>query len=335
MITEEFTGAVALTVNGRKVEVGARPDMRLSRLLREELGLTGTKVGCDAGDCGACTVLIDEEQACACLVSAAQLEGRRVQTIEGLAEDPIGRALQRSFHHHGAAQCGICTPGMLMASLDLLRRVEKVDRPMVETALGGVLCRCTGYLKICDAVLDAQNFLEPDDGVAGEDVSHIGDGGPSGFKSTALSQDLAAEMASAVGQRVARLDGLSKLDGSEIYGADQAPEDALWLRAIRSPHWRAGFVIGDLGAFVSNEPGIFRVLTAVDVPGENSFGIFPDTKDQPVFAEGETRYRGEAVAAIIGERAAIDAFDVRRFPIRWEPLEPVLGIEAALSPNAH
>jgi CO/xanthine dehydrogenase Mo-binding subunit/aerobic-type carbon monoxide dehydrogenase small subunit (CoxS/CutS family) len=330
MIAEEFTGAVTLTVNDKKVEVAARPDMRLSRMLREELGLTGTKVGCDAGDCGACTVLIDEEQACACLVPAAQLEGRRVQTIEGLADDPIGRALQRSFHHHGAAQCGICTPGMLMASLDLLRRVEKVDLPMVEAALGGVLCRCTGYLKICEAVLDAQRFLEPDEGLT--DDAFIS-GGVTPSSATASAAHAGRNMA--VGARVARLDGLPKLDGSETYGADKAPEDSLWLRAIRSPHARARFTIGDLRAFVSNEPGIFRVLTVADVPGENSFGIFPDMKDQPVFAEAETRYRGEAVAAIIGERAAIDGFDVARFPIRWEPLEPLIGLDAALSPNAH
>src|SRR5262245_13125045 len=101
-------GAVALEVNGKAVEVEAPRDMRLSRLLREELGLTGTKVGCDAGDCGACTVLIDGEQACACLVPAAQLEGRRVVTIEALTGDPLGMALQRAFAHHGAAQCGIC-----------------------------------------------------------------------------------------------------------------------------------------------------------------------------------------------------------------------------------
>ena len=335
MIPEEFTGAVVLTVNDKKVEVAARPDMRLSRVLREELGLTGTKVGCDAGDCGACTVLIDEEQACACLVPAAQLEGRRVQTIEGLAADPIGRALQRSFHHHGAAQCGICTPGMLMASLDLLRRVEKLDLAMVEAALGGVLCRCTGYLKICEAVLDAEHFLEPDEGMAEDALLPTGDGGAVSANSVASSQTLAAGNGVAVGARVARLDGLPKLDGSETYGADTAPRDALWLRAIRSPHARARFAIGDLGAFVSNEPGIFRVLTAADVPGENAFGIFPDMKDQPVFAEGETRYRGEAVAAIIGERAAIDGFEVGRFPIRWEPLEALIGLEAALSPNAH
>ena len=325
-----------LTVNDRKVEVGARPDMRLSRLLREELGLTGTKVGCDAGDCGACTVLIDEEQACACLVPAAQLEGRRVQTVEGLAGDPIGRALQRSFHHHGAAQCGICTPGMLMASLDLLRRVERADLAMVEAALGGVLCRCTGYLKICEAVLDAANFLEGDDEPAAEEGAFSSeDVEATRARAEPRSQATSARNGAAVGARLARLDGIPKLDGSEVYGADKAPQDALWLRAIRSPHARARFTIGDLGAFVSNEPGIFRVLTAADVPGENSFGIFPEMKDQPVFAEVETRYRGEAVAAIVGERASIDGFDVGRFPIRWELLEPLAGLDAALSANAH
>jgi CO/xanthine dehydrogenase Mo-binding subunit/aerobic-type carbon monoxide dehydrogenase small subunit (CoxS/CutS family) len=330
MIAEEFLGTIAFTVNEKAVEVAARPDMRLSRLLREELGLTGTKVGCDAGDCGACTVLIDEEQACACLVAAAQLEGRRVLTVEGLADDPIGRALQRSFHHHGAAQCGICMPGMLVASLDLLRREETVDLAMVEAALGGVLCRCTGYLKICESVLDASSFLESDEAGAPEEPFDR-----SGGAAQARPRSFSGRGATAVGARLPRLDGLAKLDGSEAYGADSAPQDALWLRAIRSPHARARFTIGDLGAFVSNEPGIFRVLTAADVPGENSFGIFPDLKDQPVFAESETRYRGEAVAAIIGERASIDAFDIRHFPVRWEPLEPLTGLDAALSPNAH
>jgi aldehyde oxidoreductase len=107
MSAKEFMGTVALTINGRKVEVATRADMRLSRLLREELHLNGTKVGCDAGDCGACTVLIDGEQACACLVPAAQLEGRRVETVEGLANHPIGRALQRSFARSLAARRGL------------------------------------------------------------------------------------------------------------------------------------------------------------------------------------------------------------------------------------
>ncbi|SEE49791.1 xanthine dehydrogenase, molybdenum binding subunit apoprotein [Rhizobiales bacterium GAS191] len=331
MRASEFLGAVTLAVNGRMAEIAARADMRLSRLLREELGLTGTKVGCDAGDCGACTVLIDDEQACACLVPAGQLEGRRVTTVEGLANDPLGRALQDSFHYHGAAQCGICTPGMLMASLDLLRREEFVDAAAVETALGGVLCRCTGYLKIYEAVLDARRFLDIEETTAEDQVAETEDEDAQAAGAAAAAAD---DMA-VVGRRLARLDGRPKLDGSESYGADLAPPEALWLRAIRSPHARARFRIGDLGAFVSNQPGIFRVLTAADVPGENGFGIFPDLKEQPVFAEGEVRYRGEAVAAVIGERAGIDAFDIGRFPISWEPLEPLIGPDAALSPNAH
>jgi aldehyde oxidoreductase len=321
MSAGEFMGAVLLTVNGRRAEVAARADMRLSRVLREELRLTGTKVGCDAGDCGACTVLIDGEQACSCLVPAAQLGGRRIETVEGLADDPMGVALQRAFAHHAAAQCGICTPGMLMAALDLWRRVpegEAVDAAMVEAALGGVLCRCTGYLKIAEAVCDAGRFRD--------EALVEAEPGPAPIE---------AQRPGAVGARLPRLDGKGKLDGSEAYGADAAPGEALWLKAIRSPYARARFSIGDLGAFMSNQPGIFRVLTASDVPGENAFGIFPGLKEQPVFAPGEVRYRGEAVAAVVGERAAIDAFEIERFPIHWEELEPLSGIAAALSPQAH
>src|SRR5271163_4371806 len=109
-----------LIVNEREVSVAAPPVHRLSRVLRDELGLTGTKVGCDAGDCGACTVLLDGEPVCACLVPAAQVEGCEVTTIEGLADTSIGAGLQHAFLEHGAAQCGACTPGMLVAATALL-----------------------------------------------------------------------------------------------------------------------------------------------------------------------------------------------------------------------
>ncbi len=144
-------------VNGRTVEVDAPPASRLTRVLRDPLGLTGTKVGCDAGDCGACTVLLDGEQVCACLVPLCQVRGRSVTTIEGLAENGGLSRLQRAFHEHGAAQCGICTPGMLMAASTLLDRPCPPSEPEVLDALGGVLCRCTGYRKIVRAVLAAAN----------------------------------------------------------------------------------------------------------------------------------------------------------------------------------
>ena len=149
------SGAIGFVVNGRPVRVRAAPIRRLSAVLRDDLGLTGTKVGCNAGDCGACTVLLDGAQVCACLVPLGQAEGRRVTTVEGLAADGRLTPLQLAFQRHGAAQCGICTPGMLMAASDLLARDPRPDAASVMDALGGVLCRCTGYQKIVEAVLDA------------------------------------------------------------------------------------------------------------------------------------------------------------------------------------
>ncbi|MFO0460929.1 MAG: (2Fe-2S)-binding protein, partial [Burkholderiales bacterium] len=141
------------TVNGVEVPLGAAPAKRLSDWLRDDLGLVGTKVGCSAGDCGACTVLVDGEQACACLVPVGQCEGASVTTVEGLAEGGAPSALQRAFVAHGAAQCGICTPGMLMAATDVLRRHPEPTESQVLDALAGVLCRCTGYRKIVDALM--------------------------------------------------------------------------------------------------------------------------------------------------------------------------------------
>src|SRR4051812_31794932 len=149
-----MTDSTSFTLNGRRVAVAAHPLRRLVDVLREDLGFTGTKVGCNAGDCGACTVLLDGAQVCACLVPPGQAVGRSVTTVEGLADGELS-ALQRAFHRHGAAQCGVCTPGMLMAAADLLGREPAPDAAAVEAALGGGLCRCTGYRKIVEAVLGA------------------------------------------------------------------------------------------------------------------------------------------------------------------------------------
>src|SRR6478672_8687311 len=157
------TTSLSFTVNGRAVEVAVPGVRRLTRVLREDLGLTGTKVGCDAGDCGACTILLNGEPVCACLVAAGQVAGCEIVTVEGLAQrSPLLERLQNSFLAHGAAQCGACTPGMLIAATALLEDKSSPNETEVMDAIGGVLCRCTGYRKIISAVLDAQSTPTPE-----------------------------------------------------------------------------------------------------------------------------------------------------------------------------
>src|SRR5207237_8852940 len=117
-----ITDTTDLSVNGRVVKASSHKSARLAYVLRDELGLTGTKIGCNAGDCGACTILLDGRQVCSCLTSLAQAEGRSVTTVEGLGDDPFLSRLPQAFHLHGAAQCGVCMPGMLMAAAELLTR---------------------------------------------------------------------------------------------------------------------------------------------------------------------------------------------------------------------
>jgi aldehyde oxidoreductase len=293
---------VAFTLNGRAAEWDGPPATRLVAALRDDLGLTGTKVGCDAGDCGACTVRVDGRQVCSCLMAMGQMGGRTVETVESLARDGTLAALQKSFLDHGAAQCGICTPGMLMAAQDLLLNGPTPMRAEVEDALGGVLCRCTGYGKIVEAVMAA---CAPTDAVL-------------------------PAAGVAVGTRLPRLDGVPKVTGRDLFGADAVPADALWIRVVRSPHARARFTLGDLGPLRQR---LVAVLTAADVPF-NGYGIYPDIKDQPVLADSQVRYRGEAVLALVGPRAEVLATRDAEIPIAWTPEPPLFGIDAATAPDA-
>jgi 4-hydroxybenzoyl-CoA reductase subunit gamma len=143
---------VQLNVNGRTVDEVLEDHLLLLDYLRERRGLTGTKRGCDGGECGACTVLVDGAPRLACLTLAAGCEGRRIETIESQGVDGALSALQRAFHERLGAQCGYCTPGMVMAAEALLRRNPKPTEAEIREALSGNLCRCTGYVKIIEAV---------------------------------------------------------------------------------------------------------------------------------------------------------------------------------------
>ncbi|MEJ8475666.1 molybdopterin-dependent oxidoreductase [Roseibium algae] len=296
--------AISFTLNGAQVTLQAPPAERLSSALRERAGTRDVKVGCNAGDCGACTVLIDGLPVCACTTAVGQVQDARVETLSGLVKtDPHAQSLVASFQQHQAAQCGICTPGMMVSAVALLRESDEPDETEVQDALGGVLCRCTGYRKIIDAVMDAGRGEMPDSG--------------------------------GVGTPMARIDGLAKVTGRELFGDDVAPEDALCLRVVRSPHHRATFSLGDLEGFRKDQ-GLDLILTAKDVPGDNIFGVIPGFEDQPMFAESDVKFRGEAVAAVIGSADIVNALDLKTFPVVWTPLkEALVPADAALIEDLH
>ncbi len=152
---------VNFTVNGRPVDVDVPPMTRLLDVLREEIGLTGTKEGCGEGECGACTVTLDGVPVVSCLVPVVQVQGAAVGTVEGLGAERALAAVQEAFTH-GAAQCGICTPGILVAAQAAIAATpQRLTREQIRTALAGNLCRCTGYMKIIDAVEAADAAAKP------------------------------------------------------------------------------------------------------------------------------------------------------------------------------
>ncbi len=273
-------------LNGETVNIPAPNGRRLSEILRKELSAQDVKIGCNAGDCGACTVLVDGQPVCACLMVAEQAEERDVQTLTGLhRDDPITRNLSESFLNHGSAQCGICTPGMIVSATALLRKNDAPSEDEVKDALGGVLCRCTGYRKIIDAVMNAPAIAEHCNGDVGESVRH--------------------------------LDGRAKVSGELRFGDDVASKESLEILILRSPYHHAKFKFGNLEKYCQDH-GLEVTLTAADIPGKNAFGVIPGFIDQPVFAENMVRFKGEAVAAIVGLASILSDLDLSKIPITWE-----------------
>ena len=293
---------ISLSINGVLQDVEVDPTKRLSAVLREDLGLTGTKTGCDAGDCGACTVLLDGAQVCACLTPVARAAGRDIRTIEDLNET----RLQAAFLRYGAAQCGICTPAMLVAASALLADNPHPAPQEVRDALGGILCRCTGYARIVTAICHAND---------------------------PLPKEAVPENGAAVGAGVERLDGAPKVTGQEEFGADGWPEDVLLVHALRSPYHRAVFTFGDVESW-RKAAGLELVLTAKDIPGKNTFGTIPAFADQPALADGAVRFKGEAVALIVGTTEAVQSCDMQSFPVNWTRQAEILEVEPAQQPDA-
>ncbi|MEQ8344047.1 MAG: molybdopterin-dependent oxidoreductase [Sneathiellaceae bacterium] len=214
-------------LNGQATAYDGDRGRRLADVLRADFGCLGVKLGCDTGDCGACTVMVDGRQLCACLTPVGQVEGALVASVEGLPAYGRLSRIQKAFLKHGGAQCGFCLPGMLMAAADLLAENGRPTEAEVQEALAGVLCRCTGYRAFVAAVLD------PD-------------------PNPALREGAG---------------GLAQVTGTVRFGADGMPADALWLRVLRPPQGLAAVAVRDLPGWLAGHPGIRQVLTTADLPG--------------------------------------------------------------------
>ncbi len=345
-----MSSTIVFDLNGEQVSVQVTAHTRLSDVLRQQLNQNDVKVGCNAGDCGACSVLLNDQCVCACLTSIEQANSTRIDTLRGLAlNDPITKKLTHAFLHFGAAQCGICTPGMLVSATALLRDNPHPTEQQVSDALGGVLCRCTGYRKIIDAVVNATSLsiasgasganyeVESDAngiaastiGMAHSDSSYI----HANVNKLGFSEEF-KRVEGGVGESIIRLDGIEKVTGTDEFGDDVAPSKALHCVLIRSPFHHAEFTLGDTEKFIQDNPGIACVLSAKDVPGVNRHGVIPPFIDQPVFAESKTLFKGEAVAAVIGEADAVNSAVLDAFPVEWNQHEPHLTTEDAQAAGA-
>ena len=152
---------VTMSVNGRKVEAEIEPTQLLAHFLRESLHLTGTHIGCDTSQCGACVVHVDGKAVKSCTLLAAQVSGSEIVTIEGIAQGGELHPLQRAFQQHHGLQCGFCTPGMIMSAIDLIENTPDLDETAVRERLDGNICRCTGYQNIVAAILSAAQEMKP------------------------------------------------------------------------------------------------------------------------------------------------------------------------------
>ena len=303
---------IEATLNGRKIARNAQPHLRLLDFLREDMHLTGTKDGCGAGECGACSVFVDGVLMKSCMMPVGKAQGAQIETVEGLAHKGDLSLLQKAFHKTGASQCGYCIPGMVMAATSALRINPFADREEIKERLGGNICRCTGYQKIFDAVelaRDVQNGRLP---------------------ATALLED-EVEEGRYIGVNVRRLDAPSKVSGALKYAGDMTMPGMLHMQVLRSPHPHALIESIDTSEAEAME-GVEGVITCDDVPGEDNFGVF--VHDQPVMARSKVRYVGEAVAAVAAEDLVTARLALSKIKVVYKQLPAVFDPEQAMQQGA-
>jgi len=301
---------VDLTVNGRLCHASVDPKISLLRFLRDDLRLCGTKEGCSTGDCGSCVVLVDGKPEDACLFNMRRANGIAVETIEGLSAPgcPL-TPLQAAFLECGAVQCGFCTPGMIMAAKALLARNPAPDEAAIREALQPVICRCTGYIQIFEAVAKAAHWMRH----PAEFARWKARTGPMGVPAVLA-------------------DGEASVRGRLEFADDLSREGMLWGQIVWPRHPSAEILKIDTTA-AGNAPAVVRVLTAKDVPGLNAHGR--TTPDQPVFCTDRVRYTGDAIAMVVAETREAAKSAARLVQVEYREAPGVFSIGEAIDTCKH
>lgn len=301
-----------LNINGKAVEVDVAESRTLAQLLRYELGLTGTKIGCEEAECGICTVLVDGTPVDSCIFPAFKAQGRNVTTIEGLAQGDELHPVQRNFIEHGAVQCGFCTPGLIMTSAALLNENTDPTDHDIKVALKDTFCRCTGYTSVMQAIKSAACELR-------------------GETPIPVNEPAVRERGKVISQSVPPQEVREKVTGHAKYTDDFVFPNMLFGRTLRSPYPHARILKIDTSK-ARALPGVRAVLTHADVPGENLHGLV--YRDWPVLCHDVVRYVGDVVAIVAADDEDTAAQALRLIDVDYEPLPIVADPEYAHSPEA-
>jgi 4-hydroxybenzoyl-CoA reductase alpha subunit len=294
-----------LTVNGEERELTVQPQWTLAEVLREKFGLTGVKIGCDLGTCGACTVLMDGKPVLSCLTLAVMADGSWIQTIEGVAEKGTLHPIQHSFLEHGAVQCGFCTPGMILTAKSMLgdgSRYPSEDE--IREELSGNLCRCTGYQKIVEAIADSR--LQPQ------------------IPESRIRTPLQSVLRTAKSET--KVDGVPKVTGSAKFTDDFSLPRMLYGKILRSPHAHARVLSVDTSR-AAQFPGVIAVMTGPEL--QTKYGVLPSSQDETVLAIDKVRFIGEGVAAVAAVDEVIAQEALKLIDVRYEVIHPILSIKDA------
>ncbi|MCW8813489.1 MAG: molybdopterin-dependent oxidoreductase, partial [Chlorobium sp.] len=306
---------IKINVNGTEYELAVKPSTTLLDLLRNQLLLTGAKKGCELGDCGACTVLLNGKAVNSCLVLAVEADGQNVLTIEGLAKGEKLHPIQQAFVEKGAIQCGFCTPGMILRTKALLDEKPDPSKEEIKKELSGNLCRCTGYTKILEAVETSKAYLR------GEEPGEI-----------EYQPQKSAMNLSVVGKRLPKIDAPDKATGRAIYTDDIVLPNMIYGKLLLSPlpHAKIKSIKTEKAKAL---PGVKVILTGADVT-DLTYGTSPPRYDENVLAKDKVRYVGDVVAAVaaIDEETCYKA--IKLIEVEYEELPAVFDSMEAMKDGA-